>query len=257
MAKPLAGSSSNSTRKPGKQGLAARLLKRVPGGDFLQDQIDRVEARVLGELKDRMDRLEQPQPTSVSVLAVAVSTARGAETPGALLRDLLNSTAELSREQSFDLACMTILRSLVPDEARILAALSDGAIYPLLHVTAAARLGIAAYPMLEYVSTVGRHAGVLCPELTPAYVRHLTAWGLTETGPEDYTQETQYQLLESDDAVRRLSARIVASGERPRLVRRMLRISDYGAALWKRCQDEIARDAIDITHDIAQGWRPT
>lgn len=248
MAKSLADSSDKS----GKTGLTSRLLKRLPGGDFVQEQIDRVEARLLGELKQRMDRLENSQP-SVSVLAVAVSAPRGrhGQTPGALLRELLGHSAELSREESLEASCMAILRSLVPDEARILAALSDGSGYPLIHVMAGSRMGLTAHPMLEYVSTVGRNAGVLCPELTPAYVRHLAAWGLTETAPEDESQDIQYQMLETDDAVRRLMARISSNGEKVRLVRRTLRMSDFGMVLWKLCQDEIAADAIDVT----QGWR--
>lgn len=236
MAKSLTDESSSLRMS----GIASRLLKRMPGGDFVQEQLDRAENRLLGELKQRLDRLEK-QPTSVSVLAVAVSArgGDGAQTPGELMRQLLNDSSELSHDQSLETSCMAILRSLVPDEARILAALSDGSGYPLVHVMAGSRLGIAAFPMLEYVSTVGRNAGVLCPELTPAYVRHLAAWGLTESAPEDPNQQLQYELLETDDAVRRLSARIVANGERPKLIRRTLKMSDFGFAMWKLCQDEV------------------
>ncbi|HET8882658.1 MAG TPA: Abi-alpha family protein [Solimonas sp.] len=219
--------------------LAARLLQRLPGGSFVQEQIDRAEQLVLGELKQRLDRLESSP--SVSVVAVSVHTpqhAQGAASPAAMLRDLLTAANEHSHEQSLEESCIAILRSLVPDEARILAALSDGSGYPLLHVMAGPRIGLATFPILEYVSSVGRNAGVLCPELTPAYVRHLAAWGLTETAPENDAQRTQYEMLETDDGVRKAIARIEKNGERARIVRRTLRMSDLGMVIWNMCQIE-------------------
>lgn len=224
---------------------AARLLQRLPGGGFVQEQLDRVEHRLLGELKQRLDRLEQEPSVSVLAVSLTASRERQGQTPAALLRELLADSTEQSREQSMQAACMAILRSLVPDEARILAALSDGSGYPLIHVLAGPKLSLASQPMLEYVSTVGRNAGVLTPELTPAYVRHLASWGLTETSPEDPAQRTNYEILETDDAVRRLVARIVKSGERARLMRRTLKMSDFGHALWKQCQvEELSQAAI-------------
>jgi hypothetical protein len=225
--------------------LAARLLQRLPGGAFVQDQLERIEQRLLSELKRRLDRLERQTP-SVSVLAVRVNAhhhgVSGPDAPGALMQALLADSSEQSREQSVQASCMAVLRSLVPDEARILAALSDGSGYPLIHVTAAPRLGFSSFPMLEYVSNVGRNAGVLTPELTPAYVRHLAAWGLIETAPEDEAQTTAYELLETDDAVRRVIARVEQNNERARIVRRTLKLSDLGLAMWQMCQIEQARE---------------
>ena len=217
--------------------LAARLLQRLPGGAFVQEQLERIEQRVLSELKRRLDRLERQQP-SVSVLAVRVNAHHGAgpDTPVALMRALLADSSEQSREQSVQASCMAVLRSLVPDEARILAALSDGSGYPLIHVMAGPKLAFGSFPMLEYVSNVGRNAGVLTPELTPAYVRHLAAWGLIETTPEDAAQTTAYEILETDDAVRRVIARVEKGGERCRIVRRTLKMSDLGLAMWRQCQ---------------------
>lgn len=219
--------------------LASRLLQRLPGGNFVQEQLDRAEHLVLGELKQRLDRLESSP--SVSVVAVSVHApqhVQGAATPSAMLRDLLTVASEHSQQQSLEESCTAILRSLVPDEARILSALSDGSSYPLLHVMAGPRIGLASFPILEYVSSVGRNAGVLCPELTPAYVRHLAAWGLTETAPENDAQRTQYEMLETDDNVRKAIARIEKNGERARIVRRMLKMSDLGMVIWNMCQVE-------------------
>lgn len=216
-------------------GLTGRLLKRMPGGAFIKEQLDRVENIALGELKQRLDRLER-SPT-VSVVAVSVSNpGRGPDAPGTLLASLLAQSGEQSREQAVDAYYASLLRNMVPDQARILAALSDGSAYPMVHLYATSRLGLTAVPIVEYVSSVGRAAGVLGLELTPLYVRQLAQWGLTESAPEDPAQTTAYEILETDDGVRKAIARIDKRGERSRIVRRSLKISDFGQAMWNRCQ---------------------
>ncbi|MGH8504511.1 MAG: Abi-alpha family protein [Stenotrophobium sp.] len=231
------------THEAKNESLAGRLLKRLPGGSFVQEQVDRVEHRLLGELKQRLDRLEQT-PQSVSVVAVSVTAQQRhhheGKSPKEILRSLLAESTEQSKEQSIVASCTAVLQSLVPDEARILAALSDGSGYAMINVLATSNLGLTAVPMLEYVSTVGRNAGVLTPALTSAYVRHLAFWGLTEMAAEDPAQKTNYEILETDDSVRKLLARILKSGERGRIVRRTLRMSDLGLAMWKLCEEDEA-----------------
>jgi hypothetical protein len=218
-------------------GLAGRLLQRMPGGQYVQEQIERIEHRVLSELKTRLDDLEKPA-TSLSVLAVQVinNPRRKPHTPTSLMRELLSASTEQTREESLTTACIAILRTLVPDEARILSTLSDGTGYPLIHVMAGPKLSLSAHPALEHVSSIGRAAGVLAPELTSLYLRHLYSWGLTETTQEDSAQRTGYELLESDDAVRKAIARLEKNGERVRIVRRTLRMSDLGMKVWASCE---------------------
>ena len=221
--------------------LARRLLRRVPGGGFVQEQIDAAERRLLRELKQRMDGLE-PQP-SLSVLAFSVhapSEPGGGHGPGEIMQELLAATAEQSREQAESVFYTSILRSMVPDEARVLSALSDGSSYPLISVMAAARLGLIWHPVLEGVCSVGRNAGVIWPEMTHAYVQRLRAWSLVETGPEDYTQTTRYEMLETEQVVRHALDEIKKSGQRSHVARRVLKISDLGKRLW--AASRVSRD---------------
>jgi hypothetical protein len=230
------GKSGKSIARPAAGGsLARRLLSRMPGGDFVQEQIDNVERRLLQELKQRMEGL---QPPPVSVVAVAVQAPRSghAAEPGDLLRGLLEASAEQSREEAETSLYVSILRSLVPDEARILSALSDGSSYPLIHVLAASRLGLAWHPVLECASTVGKSAGVLWPDVTHVYVQHLRSWGLVEAGPEDEAQLTRYQILETETAVRAALEQIRQGGQRSQIARRMLKISELGSQLWAACR---------------------
>jgi hypothetical protein len=230
-----------SDAEGGVGSLARRILHRLPGGDFVQEQLDSVERRLLLELKHRMDGLEQGPGPAVKVVAVSVQPPPAqpggkGQTPGNVMRELLAATAEQSREQAESAFFLAILRSLVPDEARILSALSDGSTYPLLHVMSAGRLGLVWQPVVEYVSSVGRSAGIIYPEMGYAYVQHLRALNLVDTGPEDYTQNTKYEMLETEQVVRSALEHIKQAGQRSHITRRVLRMSDLGNRLWAACR---------------------
>ena len=220
--------------------LANRVLKRLPGGNFAQEQFEKIERRVLGELKQRLDKVERSATVSVLAFSVqpdpAQSRKRGPYAPGELLRELLEISGEQSREQAQQAYFVAALKSLVPDEARILSALSDSNGYPLLHVMAGSRLGGATHPVLQNVSNVGKVAGAQLIELTPNYIRRLRDWELVQTISESAELKTGYEILETDDAVRRTVERIRKNGQRDVILRRTLKMSDLGRALWAACR---------------------
>ena len=220
--------------------LANRVLKRLPGGSYAQEQLEKIERRVLSELKQRLDKVERS--ATVSVLAFSVETdssqskKRGPYAPGELLRELLEISGEQNREQAQHAYYVAALKSLVPDEARILSALSDSQSYPLLHVMAGSRLGGATHPVLQNVSNVGKIAGVQLLDLTPTYIRRLRDWELVQTAPESAELKTSYEVLETDDAVRKMVERVKKNGQRDVIQRRTLKMSDLGRALWAACR---------------------
>jgi len=219
--------------------LANRVLKRVPGGSLIQEQLEKIEHRVLSELKQRLDRLERS--ATVSVLAFSVQSEgdkrkRGPHAPGALLRELLDLSADQTRDEAEQAWYATVLKRLVPDEARILSALSGPEAYPMVHLLAGPRLGTTTHPVLRYLSNVGRLAGAQLVELTPIYIQHLRDLGLVETGPEDPELKVKYEILENDGDVRRVIDGIHAKGKRHVLVRRTLKLSELGRSLWAACR---------------------
>lgn len=217
--------------------LSRRLLRRIPGGQFVQDRLEEIERRLLLELKHRMDRVERTQTVSVVAISMRSESRHGepgpeALAPSDLLRHLLAISAEQSRAQAELNYYHAVLAAMVPDEARILAAVSDGSSYPLLHVLSASRLGVSWHPVLEGVSSVGRSAGVMCPELTHAYVQRLRGWGLVESGPEATSQGMKYEILETEQVVRHALEQIKRSGQRSQIARRVLQISELGKRMW-------------------------
>ena len=145
---------------------------------------------------------------------------------------LLARALEQSTSAGKDELFHRILDQIVPDEARIISALSDGSASPLVSVHALSRAGMLGEALIENASLVGRTANVALPALTPTYVGHLLALGLLETGPEDSDLKDEYQILQADNAV----LKAITSGSRgplpARVERRTVRLSALGQSLW-------------------------
>lgn len=214
----------------------ARLL---PGAAAVQSELEVLERSVLGELRRRLDNIDPlpgarpedepeqvrprpapPPPKQTEPLRVAMAE---------LLSRSVEQTAQRAREYQF----LAILRQLLPDEARILAALSDGTAYPLVHVDC--RTGVStSRRLLSNASTVGRGAGVAVPAAVPRYLGHLRGLDLVELGEADPALGVQYEILLTDPRVRAAEDAARAEG-RPRIVRLTVRISEFGRDLWDAC----------------------
>ncbi len=213
----------------GLVGRFGRLVRRLPGGDFALEQIDKLEQELLTELKQRLDRLEQRTSRAARRLSAVAAPVR---TPPVLLKDLLERSQEQTRQETEAEFFCTLLEALTPDEARILAALSDGSAYPLVHVVASPLVGGTPRRLVENASNIGRSAALQLPALGSRYVTRLRALGLIDTGPEDEKLSVQYEMLEADGAVRRALTRAEEGRRKGSVVRRTLRMSDLGRALW-------------------------
>ncbi|WP_307831928.1 Abi-alpha family protein [Prauserella cavernicola] len=228
-------------------GWAARtgysLGKRLPGADSAERSLRTLEQRALGELRRRLESTGDPYLATLNQ-APARHTANGDADvrPGAItviqqddplrvaMAELLNRSTGLDRDRSRDYLYATILRQLTPDEARILAALSDGSPFPLVDVAERAGLGTGRF-VLRNASTVGKQAGVSLLDHVPAYVTRLIGLGLAEIDEEAPALSTQYEILLTDDTVRAAEEMV----KRARIVRRTVRISPLGVSFWQAC----------------------
>lgn len=147
----------------------------------------------------------------------------------ALLTRALEQSTASGREELFH----RILDQIVPDEARMIGALSDGTVSPMVSVHALTRAGLLGEALLENASLVGRTANVALPALTPTYVGHLLALGLIEVGPEQDDLKDEYQILLAETEVLR-AIREGSRGPVPaRVERRSIRLSPLGRDLWE------------------------
>ena len=143
-----------------------------------------------------------------------------------------------------------LVSQLVPDEARILSALSDGSRYPLVHI---AEPGVGSYQktVLENASSVGRAAGVALPDRVHLYVSHLRRLGLVESGPEDHSLKDDYDILLTEPKLRAAIAATAKGPRGARVIRRTVRISDLGRELWEaaRSPQNVGGDHPDSSAD--------
>ncbi|MBB3601195.1 hypothetical protein FHT40_000828 [Mycolicibacterium sp. BK556] len=160
-------------------------------------------------------------------------TADAPLTPTDVLRDLLDRSMYSRPDDSRTALYLSLLTELLPDEARILAALSDGSSYPLIDI-AEPLLGTSTALVLTNASTVGRAAGVTLPHHTPLYVSRLVLAGLAVIGPEGSSaMYDDYEMLLTDASVNLAIAKARRGIRSARVIRRTLRISDLGQELWE------------------------
>lgn len=168
-----------------------------------------------------------PAPVSEPVSANA-SNGRLDHAMSELLDRANEQTTSGSRHELY----AKIIDQMVPDEARIISALSDGSSSPLVHVLRRSMGRQPPVAVLENMSLVGRTANLALPHLTPNYVGHLMSLGLLEIGPEDSSMKAEYEILAADmavlGAIKRASRRAMAA----RVERRTIRLSTLGRELW-------------------------
>lgn len=207
------------------------LLQRLPGGGRARRRLGKARRRLLHAIEQRLGG-----EAGVPAVTPRQPEAAAAAMPGDLLRGLLAASEEQSREQAETAFFSNVLHALTPDQARILSALSGGASYPLIHVFAGSRLGLGMQPVLECISSVGKSAGVSCPDLTPVYVQGLLGWGLAEIEAVEGPDTVKYELLETETTVRKVLEQLKQSGRGSRILRRTLKMSALGDRLWAVCR---------------------
>src|SRR5262249_46209704 len=151
----------------------------IPGVRTIESAASSVERFVLRDVKRRLDRLELEPPKPAAAPTPGPSIASAADAPPPLsdaMDSLLKRSIDPTPAESLAALHRALLAELVPDEARILAALSDGSSYPMVHV-AEATIGSNQRRVLQNASSVGRAAGVALPNQTPVYVSHLRRLG--------------------------------------------------------------------------------
>lgn len=147
------------------------------------------------------------------------------------MSELLERSVEMSRADSREYLYGSILSQLVPDEARIIAALADGNRYAAVDVVTR-QLGRAPRTLLANASSVGRAAGVANPENVPTYLGRLAVLGLVEFDDPVPGLDVQFDVLTSDDRVREAERRAGLRRSGARVIRKAVRLSDFGHEFW-------------------------
>lgn len=211
-----------------------RIARQLPGGRT----VERLQSLVVSETRRVLQGPQtRPAPGSRPVSpaeqrAVDYLGAAGAGTAPlrSAMSELLERSVESTRTDSREYLYGTIISQLVPDEARILAALADGAHFAAVDVVQKQRRGKERV-VVANASAVGRQAGLVTPENTPTYLTRLQNFGLIEFGPEEEELAVQYDILATDSTVQDARRSLNGRGA-VKLVRKSLRMSAFGAQFW-------------------------
>lgn len=196
------------------------------------------EQQIVGALRKGLNELE-PEPSEEDggvVPAADAATAQG-DSLNAKMSQLLDRALDQNTTGSQTELYHHLLDQLVADEARIVGALSDGSVSPLVNVYDRSRKAV-----LENASLIGRTANVALMTMTPQYVGHLLALRLVVISPEDPALKTEYEVLMAETMV--LNAiKAATKGPLPAKVDKFtLRLSELGRSLWAAASAHDSRD---------------
>ena len=190
------------------------------------------ERQVLSLLDARLEAVTRP-PVQKALPGATPRTDGLNVKLGRLLRQAVDQTTTAGQHELFH----KILDQLVPDEARIIGALSDGSASPLVNVYRRTLSGLVGEVELENMSLIGKTANLALGALTPTYVSHLLTLGLLELGPEDPDLKVEYEILCADTVVLRAMKEASRGPVPAKVERHTLRLSGLGLALWAAAAD--------------------
>lgn len=217
-----------------------RIAKQLPGVTVVEQQAQRLRQAATAELGRLLDVPQQlfagASPEEQRVMMLVQDAGTDPEPLRTAMSELLDRSSGSSTGRSREYLFGTIVSQLVPDEARILAALSDGAPFAALDVVAKQVGRSTTRLVLANVSTVGVAADVALPDNTATYVTRLHGFGLVEFGSAGDELAGQFERLASDRAVVAAKNRIdTAKLGSPRLVRKTVTLSPLGREFWAAC----------------------
>jgi hypothetical protein len=215
-----------------------RIARQLPGAKTVEREAQRLQALAANEAR-RILQLPQAAAGGARTTVEeqrAADYVRNADPGTAPLRsamsELLERSVEATRTDSREYLFGTIISQLVPDEARILAAMSDGTRFAAADVVLKPRRG-AQRMLLANVSSVGRQAGLVSPDNVPTYLGRLHGFGLITFDDEDEDLGVQYDILATDQTVQ--NARQGVDSRRRgtvKLDRKTVGMSPFGREFW-------------------------
>lgn len=204
-----------------------RAVPAVPLAAFriTRDVLGIAESAALGLLGDRLRAVEARNRPAMLTTAPVAEDGSPAEMLNRLLSRALDSDTAMGQQDH----AVAVLSRLVPDEARILAALARGETAPFVSVYDRR----SGRPALMYASSIGRSAAITVPSSTPAYVSHLIALGLVDLGAERSEHGLAFELILAERGVRH-ALKDASWGKIPARVQRgSISISRFGGDIWR------------------------
>src|SRR5205085_1287051 len=217
-----------------------RIAKQLPGAALVEQQGHRLRQAAATEL---VRLLELPQqlrsPASAEEQRVMMLVQNANSDPAPLrtaMTELLGRASQSTAGKSKEYLFGTIVSQLVPDEARVLAALADGKPYAVVDV-AAKHVGRAATrTVFTNASLIGAASGVSPARNVATYLSRLQQFGLVEFGPAVDALGEEYDQLAVDSVVQEARSTIERNKMgSAKLIRKSVALSPLGREFWSAC----------------------
>jgi DNA-binding transcriptional ArsR family regulator len=184
--------------------------------------------------KTAATRHPAPAGEEERVMRLVQDAQADAEPLRSAMTELLERSVESDTTNSRDYLFGSIISQLVPDEARILAALSTGERFAVLDVLAkSGRSGTR--PVITNVSTVAAAARVVAAESVGTYLDRLRGFGLIDMTPAGDDLSPQFDALLADPAIKHTRTQLDASRHGSKLNRKTVALSALGREFWTAC----------------------
>jgi hypothetical protein len=215
-----------------------RVVEQVPVLAWVRTRLYELEDDIFLALRDRLTTVDGTLSMSTLVpfapasrqAVVPATSINGPGSPADAFAILLGTSETQSPDAARRQNVMRLIDELVPDEARILFAMSDGSQYAVLQAMD------GDDHILVNQSNVGRGAKVHAQDQTTAYVTHLLHLGLVELVPYEGRSFYEWEMIETETHVREVLARYDHRKLRkPKVIRQILRLSPAGRAFCDRC----------------------
>jgi hypothetical protein len=225
-----------------------RIARQLPGVTVVEQQAQRVRQAAGAELLRVLDLPQQFLGTAGPEEQRVMMLVQGADADPAPLRtamsELLHRSSESTGRNGREYLFGTIVSQLVPDEARILAALAEHRRFAAVDVVAKQVGRSTSRTVLANISAVATAARVSLPDNTPTYLGRLQSFGLVEFGPAADDLGDQYTALTAGETVREARAPFERTRRGSvRLVRKSVSLTPLGRDFWAACAPERARPA--------------
>ena len=217
-----------------------RIARQLPGMSLVEQQANRLRQLASAELLRMLEIPQQyfgtasPEEQRVMLL---VQDSDGDPAPlRTAMTELLSRSTGSSGGRSKEYLFGTIVSQMVPDEARVLAALAEGKRYAVVDVVAKHVGRSATRTVFANASLLGAVAGISPARNVATYLARLQQFGLVEFGPAVDELGEEYDQLAVDGVVQEARATIERGKMgSTKLVRKSVALSPLGRDFWTAC----------------------
>jgi hypothetical protein len=215
---------------------------------------DKCENFINTKVADRLKNVppEEIIPPKPNVAGPAIEALRYAgheESLSDMYANLLATAMDKNIADTAHPAFVEIIKQLTPDEARLMNLFMQQRPFPIITVRAEHINEVGGITIAHHLSVFGEQAGVTVQNLVPAYLGNLDRLGLISIRDgESYTAADLYAELEKSEQVQHFVKVAAQEADKsPRLIRGLVRITDFGAQFGNACvvtRSEMAPDIV-------------